>query len=171
MPLAITEVALFPARFVEVMNTSEAAVDLTAFMLRVAPLSPTTALPGPDEGSALPWPQTMLAAGQRLAVPVAAGAPGLPADDGEREGVVTLFAGAAVVDRVDFMRWPTDAVLARQPDGAATLRFCTGPTPGAATTPARPCPPAPSPTASIIYTRPATSTPWPPATPNWRAVR
>ena len=56
-PLAITEVALFPARFVEVKNTSASNVALGDFTLRVAAFSPAQALPGPTQGSPLSWPQ------------------------------------------------------------------------------------------------------------------
>ncbi|HXI56160.1 MAG TPA: PEP/pyruvate-binding domain-containing protein [Polyangia bacterium] len=125
-PLALTELALFPARFIAVRNTSHADLDLTAFLLRVAPLAPGAPLPGPTDGGALAWPKSTLAAGERLMVPVPADTSGLPATDGEREGVVTLFDGDKVVDRVDFMRWPTGAVLARDPDNSEHLQFCSG---------------------------------------------
>jgi hypothetical protein len=43
------------------------------------------------------------------------------------EGVVSLFnAEGELLDRVDFMHWPDDAVLARQGDGAATWHLCYG---------------------------------------------
>ncbi|HET6283507.1 MAG TPA: lamin tail domain-containing protein, partial [Polyangia bacterium] len=132
-PLAITEVALFPARFVEVKNTSASAVTLADFTLRVAAFSPAQAIPGPGQGSPLSWPQAVVGPGARVVVAVPPDAAGLPDAAGEREGAVTLFAGdGAVVDRADFMRWPTDAVLSRAPDGGSRLQFCANPTPGTA---------------------------------------
>ena len=48
-----------------------------------------------------------------------------------QEGVLTLFdAQGAVEDRVDFMRWPEGAVLART-ETHHTFSYCRDPSPGA----------------------------------------
>jgi len=116
---------------VEVRNTSTETLDLTPFALRVAPLSPNTPLPDAAAGSALPWPATSLAPGQRLMVPVAAGRPRLARRRRRARGRRHAVPCADAVDRLDFLRWPTDAVLARVPDGASRFRFCTSGSPGA----------------------------------------
>src|SRR6185503_9532524 len=74
-PLAVTEVALFPARFVEVQNTSTAAVDLNDVVLFLQPLAPGDPLPdwfGATTLRAIPWPAgtATLGAGARVMVPV-----------------------------------------------------------------------------------------------------
>src|SRR4029079_9600688 len=65
----------------------------------------------------------------------------------EREGLLALFAAAdgAVVDRVDFMRWPDGAALvgAAWPSGKLADRrftYCADATPGAATPACTPVP-------------------------------
>jgi hypothetical protein len=141
-PLAISEVALFPARFVEVVNHTAEPVDLSAFELRLAPLGPGDPLPGGAAGTALSWPQPSLGPGAWLAVPVPEPAEAPLGARAEREGVVTLFrvsdaaAGPTAVDFVDFMRWPDGAALVRDRGRTALLarayRYCANPTPGAA---------------------------------------
>jgi hypothetical protein len=129
-PLAVTRLALFPARFVELRNTSASAINLTDYVARLQPLSPGDPLAGPDVGAALAWPATTLSAGERIVVPIDAAAQGLLEAGNEREGLLTLFRSAdgEVIDRVDFMQWPDDAVLMRDTDGsgrlAPTFTFC-----------------------------------------------
>jgi hypothetical protein len=141
--LLISEVALFPARFVEVLNTSTRAVALSEIELRLAPLGPGDPLPTREQARLLAWPAgtPTLGPGQALAVPVGAAAQAPLDAGGEREGMVTLYrvpaSGAeTVVDRVDFMRWPDNAVLLRDRRGQTSLgprfRYCLGATPGQA---------------------------------------
>ncbi len=130
-PLAITRIALFPARFVELKNTSTSSIDLTGYAARLQPFGPGDPLPGADSGSALAWPATTLAAGARIVVPIDAGAQE-PLDEAgtEREGLFTLFRNAdhVAVDSVDFMQWPDNAVLIRDVDTSGrlspTFTFC-----------------------------------------------
>jgi hypothetical protein len=130
-PLAITELALRPATFVEVQNTSAQAVSLADYTLRLAAVSPDAPYPLPSQGNTLLWPATTLAPGERLVVPISAvDTQELEANDGF-EGIALLSGpGATQVDRVEFNEWPTGAVLARVPDAGATLRFCAAATPG-----------------------------------------
>ncbi len=133
-PIALTELALRPAQFVEIRNTSNDTLDLTNYELRLAPSAAGKPWPTRAEGTAISWPQAALAAGARLVVPVAGGELGAIATDPRFEGVATLWevASGAAVDRVDFDQWPDQAVLARDDTPAAFFRYCAQATPGAA---------------------------------------
>jgi len=127
-PLAITEVALFPARFVEVQNTSTATVELNDVGLFLQPLTPGDPLPdgfGVTVLPSLPWPGTAtnLAPGARVLVPVASAQEADIAANPEREGILTLQrkSDRAVLDRVPFMRWPDGAALVRDVDASGRL--------------------------------------------------
>jgi hypothetical protein len=139
-PLALTELALKPASFVEVLNTSDAPVDLTQYLLTVSPHGPGLPWPLANVGVPLYWQATALAPGERALVAVDSSATTDLVLDPEFEGVVTLWhvADGAVVDRVDFMAWPEGAVLARFPEPAGAMRFCAVVTPGAANTTCEP---------------------------------
>ena len=125
-----------PARFIEVANGGTATVTLADFVLRLAPLHPGDAPPAADGGAALAWPVATLAPGARVAVPVPAAAAAPLEADPEREGVVALFRSAdgTLLDRVDFMRLPEGAALARAATtpgrlSAARWQLCTNATP------------------------------------------
>jgi hypothetical protein len=137
-PLAITEVALRPARFVEVMNTSDAPVPLADFSLRVAATGPGAPWPLATDGVGLAWPRATLGPHELVAVPVAEGDVAVLAAGGDYEGVVTLFGAPdqIVRDRVEFERPPTGGALARFPNGdgggpGAVFAACANATPGA----------------------------------------
>jgi hypothetical protein len=135
-PLALTELALRPARFIEVANTSAAAVDLTGWTLRLAPSGPGASPPGPTDGKAVAWPAgtATLAPGARVAVPISDTDVAAISAIQEFEGVATLFdAQGHAGDRVDFMRLPAGTALARFPEGAGigtAFATCTEATPG-----------------------------------------
>lgn len=129
-PLVMSELALKPARFIEVLNGSESQVDLSGYALRIGPTAPGLAWPGPNDGVALAFDVSTLAAGSRTVVEVPAAAVESIASDPAFEGVVTLFGPEGVVDRVDFMHWPEGAALARSLEGQRPLRFCGALTPG-----------------------------------------
>ncbi|MBN2192979.1 MAG: lamin tail domain-containing protein [Polyangiaceae bacterium] len=131
-PVELTELALRPADFVEVRNTTDAAVDLTGLALRIAPSAVGFPWPTSSEGAVIAWPATTLAPGARLVVPISAPDLGTIPDDPRFEGVVTVWdtAADAVVDRVDFDQWPGSAVLARDGSPAAFFRYCAEATPG-----------------------------------------
>ncbi len=144
-PLAIVEVALRPAAFVEIENTGAAAIPMDEIMIRLATHGPGLPWPEPLAGMALAAaagaPST-LAPGARAIFTVTAGDTAALESDPAFEGVLTLSRPAAggdvgaprvVVDRVDFMRWPDGAVLAR--DAATAWRFCRNATPGQPNTP------------------------------------
>jgi hypothetical protein len=126
-PLVITELALRPAGFVELLNSGAQPLDLTKYSLRLAGLAPDQKWPTASVGVALPWPSTELAAGARIVVPVAADDVAALDASAEFEGAVSVFDGAgAALERVEFMRWPTGAVLSRFPETSLKLEFCTG---------------------------------------------
>lgn len=101
--------------------------------MRIAPHGPNAPWPTAVDGVGFPLTGT-LAPFARVTVSVAptdTAALALPAF----EGVVTLFdAGGVVVDRADFMRWPSGAALARDETPAGTWRFVTATTEGAPNT-------------------------------------
>lgn len=132
-PLALSELALRPAGFVEIVSTVGAAVDLAGYELRLAPSAVGQPWPLPADGTALAWPAATLAPGERLVVPVTTDNLGPIVADPRFEGVVTLWdtATGTPVDRVDFDQWPEGAALARDDSPAAFFRFCAAATPGA----------------------------------------
>ncbi|WP_434044311.1 MULTISPECIES: PEP/pyruvate-binding domain-containing protein [Sorangium] len=135
-PLVISELALRPAGFVEVLNASDQAVKLDGFALRLSATSPGDALPDEGTGVLLAWPEpsTALGPGERVSVPVSAGDTVDLEASPDFEGVATLWQAGqpAPSDRVDFVAWPEGASLARVPDAAGAPRFCEAPSPDAA---------------------------------------
>jgi hypothetical protein len=136
--LALNELALRPGAagqaFVELANLGGTPIALDDAMLRLSPHAPSLPWPGTATGIeiALPAGQT-LASGQLLRVPISGSALLQLEADPAFEGVLTVFdrvAGTAL-DRVDFMRWPVGAALARDAADPALIRFCTNITPGA----------------------------------------
>lgn len=132
-PLVLTELALRPAEFVEVLNVSVEAVPLDGLVLALAPHAPGLPWPTLSEGVRLPLASGSLAPGERVSVALT------PADldaieaGGRFEGVASLFdAGGGLIDRVDFMDWPAGAALTRLPDATGRHRFCATLTPGTA---------------------------------------
>jgi hypothetical protein len=144
-PLAISEAALRPARFVEIANRGAAAAPLADVTLRLAATAPGLLWPGPADGvelagGAVPWPEAAaggaLAPGQHLAVPVGEAAVAAVAAAGY-EGVLTLFRRSTgeALQRLDFTRLPDAAALAApaargdgKPPGG--YRLCRQATPG-----------------------------------------
>ncbi len=123
-PLSLSELALRPAAFVEVRNTGSGDLSLNGYVVRVAPHGPNLPWPGASDGAALPLSGT-LAAGERASVQVEEAAL-MALSPTLFEGVVSLFAAdGTLVDRVDFMHWPTGAVLARAESAAGTWGFRT----------------------------------------------
>lgn len=131
-PLVMTELALWPPAFVEVLNASDAPVSLAEFELRLAPHAPGRPWPGRADGAPLAWPSAQLQPGQRIAVPVAPADVEAIAADPAFEGVLSLWAAERMhpVERVDFMRWPEGAALTRVPDATGRHRFCASLTRG-----------------------------------------
>jgi Pyruvate phosphate dikinase, AMP/ATP-binding domain/Lamin Tail Domain len=137
-PLLIVEAGLRPAAFIEILNTSIADVDLTAFTIRLAPTGPGRPWPTPDQGVAL----SMHRADASVRNTIAPGEIALvhlkPTDtdaialDPAFEGVATIFDATGIaVDRLDFMRWPENTILAR-PAANAPFAYCRNATPGLA---------------------------------------
>lgn len=131
-PLVVSELALRPASFVEVLNASGAPVDLGTYALTLAPSGPGLAWPERTEGRALAWPQATLPPGERARVEVSESDVAAIAATGEFEGVLSLWRAGEEepVERVDFLRWPDGAALARLPDDSGRFVFCREPSPG-----------------------------------------
>ncbi|HET6334222.1 MAG TPA: lamin tail domain-containing protein [Polyangiales bacterium] len=133
-PLVLSELALHPARFIEVLNIGSDPVELEGYSLRLHTTGPGMPWPTATEGDELRWPEpNTLAPGERVVVMVPEAATSSIEVDPAFEGVATLFAAdGSVVDRVDFMRWPEGAVLSRWPESSQKLRFCSTASEGAA---------------------------------------
>ncbi len=128
-PLAITELALRPARFIELTNTSSQSIALDGYSVQLAPLPPGAAFPAFDAGTALEWPQATLEAGASLTIALTEADVDAISSDPNFEGVASVFAGEQALDRLEFSSWPEDAVLER-PLSAAPARFCRNASPG-----------------------------------------
>lgn len=130
-PLAITELALRPADFVELENTSGSTLELSDFALRVATNTVGVPFPGPDDGVAVALPDRRLRAGERVAVTLDRASVASLEPKVFEDGVVSVFErGGAFVDRLDFSSYPENVVLARA-EPATTYHFCKNATPGA----------------------------------------
>jgi hypothetical protein len=132
-PLVLSELALRPAAFVEVLNAGDNEVTLADYSLRLAPMGAGDGWPGPSLGLEVAWPAgvTSLAPGERVTVPVSDADTSQLAAVAEFEGVATLFEIGVDTpsDRLDFMAWPEGASLARVPDAGGPARFCETPSP------------------------------------------
>ncbi|MDD9969059.1 MAG: lamin tail domain-containing protein, partial [Myxococcales bacterium] len=127
--LAMTELALRPAAFIEIYNRSDTAQALADFILALGPHRPGTPLPGPLEGETVPLPAQVLQPGARVQVALDDTHTESLERDPAFEGVASLFGpDGAIVERVDFMRWPVGAALVRPPN-VAHHRFCQAATP------------------------------------------
>ncbi len=130
-PLVITEVALRPAAFVEIVNTSDELEQLDNYVLRLSPHGPGLAWPAQLDGESIPLPEITLEPNGRVSVAVNTDITSELETDPNFEGVLTLFdtRTQGAVERVDFMHWPENAALARIPEQTGSFRFCTNTTP------------------------------------------
>lgn len=141
-PLVINELALRPARFIELVNSGPTTVRLADYSLRIAAHAPGTPWPGSGDGTALSLPDISLPVGEMVAVAVTESQVADVAARAGFEGVVTVFSNApgsqgTSVDRVDFIQWPaptqtTSAILARQPTLTGPFTYCANASPGEA---------------------------------------
>ena len=130
-PLTINELALRPAAFVELVNTTDRELVLSDYSLRIAAIAPHQSAPLSAEGSALLLPSTTVAPHGRAIVPVRPEDLRELAASPDFEGWATLYDPQQVaIDRVPFMSWPEGAVLARMPDQSGRMRFCASGSPG-----------------------------------------
>ncbi|MBN1607193.1 MAG: lamin tail domain-containing protein [Polyangiaceae bacterium] len=132
-PLVITEAALRPAQFVEVMNDSAKSINLDEYSLRLAAHGPGVPWPAVDAGTLLAWPKHSLGPQEYLSIPVAEADVAHVAQTSGFEGVLTVWrdADGIVVDRVDFNAWPDRAVLAKDSEPEGHYHLCRKATPGA----------------------------------------
>jgi len=135
-PLSINELALKPATFIELVNTTDASVSMADFALTIAPNKPGEPWPAINAGVRVSLGDAVLGAGEHLAVAIDDTLLAALIADPLFEGVVTVFrvSDGSVIDRVDFMSWPDNAVLARQPDAVGHHAFCASTTPNASNT-------------------------------------
>jgi hypothetical protein len=132
-PVAISEVAARPARFVEIVNATDQPVALAGYALRIAPQAPGEPWPGAQAGAALAFPRATLAPHEAMAVPLTEADVAALAATPDFEGAVTLFDGSgAVVDRVELARPPVGGAVTRFPAPGVTFASCANATPNAA---------------------------------------
>jgi hypothetical protein len=131
-PLALTELALRPAGFIEVLNTSATALNLSNYQLTIAPHTVGVPWPLATDGTVLAWPVATLESGQRVAVPVTDSDLAAIAASPSFEGVASLWSvlDGSHVDRQDFSFFPVNSSLTRFPDPDGAFRFCAARTPG-----------------------------------------
>jgi hypothetical protein len=130
-PLAITELALRPADFVELENTSGSTVRLSDFAVRIATNRVGVPFPTSEAGVPVALPDVRLRAGERIAVPLDRSALAPLEPRLYEDAVVSVFeADGGFVDRLDFSSYPDGVVLARA-DPATSFHFCKNATPGA----------------------------------------
>jgi hypothetical protein len=134
--LAVSELGLRPAAgasaFIELTNFSAASLPLASLSLRISTHAPSLPWPSAAQGTAVTLPAGSVAPGAFVVVEVPPTALDALAQDPAFEGVVTLFDGVTALDRVDFMRWPAAATLARSAAAPGTFRLCRNETRGAA---------------------------------------
>jgi hypothetical protein len=143
-PLALTELALRPAGFIEILNTSPVTLDLTNYRLTVAAHVVGIPWPTATDGTTVAWPVAMLEGGQRIVVPVVEADLATIAATPSFEGVVSIWAvSGSNVDRQDFSFFPENSSLTRFPEPDGTFRFCAARTPGLPNTDCQPLPSRP----------------------------
>jgi hypothetical protein len=131
-PLAISELALLPANFIELVNTTGDRVSLSGYRFELAAISPGKPFPALGEGEPIDLGTAELRPGEHLALPVSTEQSRVLDDSPEFEGVATLFdAEGEVIDRIDFMRFPSGSSLARPEGRAGGPFFCEELTPNA----------------------------------------
>ncbi|HET9957974.1 MAG TPA: PEP/pyruvate-binding domain-containing protein [Polyangiaceae bacterium] len=142
-PLVITRLALRPAEFVEVTNTSTEPVVLADYQLRLAPHAPGLVLPDALAGTSVAWPKQVLEAGQSITVPVTDEDVASIQASAHFQGLASLFStqsAGALVDRLEFSDWPEGAKLERDAGERQAPRFCEASTAEAGAEPCRPLP-------------------------------
>jgi len=132
-PLALSELALRPAEFIEVRNTSSALLDLSGYTLHLGPITPAQTLPASTASTHSLSGQ--LAPGSFTTIALSAADTAAIEANGEFEGVARLFApDGSPVDTLTFMRWPEGSTLARPPEVPSQTHFCQSSTRGAENT-------------------------------------
>jgi hypothetical protein len=139
-PLTFSEIALNPARFVEVLNVSNRPVSLDEYEVRLSSHAAGEPWPNAQAGTALPWgTDDVLLPGERALLPVTESDVTAIAQDEHYAGVASLFhvssdnTAATVVERVELEDFAEGGSLAREGDNGL-LRYCARSTPGTANT-------------------------------------
>jgi Pyruvate phosphate dikinase, AMP/ATP-binding domain/Lamin Tail Domain len=132
--LAINELAIRPARFIEVKNFSTASVDLSHFSLALGAMSANSPLPSWNTSQRIALPPLTLAPGDVATVDLSAAQTQAVDLQAFNEGAVVLFDNRtrAMQDHVDFMHWPEEATLTRATAAPYAFRFCHNATPNLA---------------------------------------
>lgn len=124
----------------ELLNTGSRAVDLQSLSVRLASLHPGDPWPTLQQGTEWPLPAQELQRGAHLVITVSPvglrdlrAAPAL-------DWVLSLYerSSGRVLDRFSLLSWPSQGVLAREPEGHGSPRFCLNPSLGEANPPCDP---------------------------------
>lgn len=124
--LAINELSIAPAEFIELKNFSESEIHLADFRLILSNYPPTSGLPPFDHPSAIDLPDIQLTAGELWSQAVTNEHMEQIYVQEYGEGVAVLYhrESQQVVDVVPFMHWPENAALARINHSPFRFRFC-----------------------------------------------
>lgn len=124
--LGINELAILPARFIEVKNFSDTTIDTADYRLVLAAYPPTAGLPEFSADTAIDLPSLTLAPGDVFAVDLTEAQLTTINQQAFNEGVAVLFdrQTQAPVDVVPFMHWPQNSALTRATSHPFRLRFC-----------------------------------------------
>lgn len=129
--LGINELAILPARFIEVKNFSATTVNTADYRLILAAYPPTSGLPAFNADNAMDLPSLSLAPGDVFALDLTEAQVAAINQQAFNEGVAVLFDRQTQepVDTVPFMHWPQNRALTRASTYPFRLRFCDNETP------------------------------------------
>ena len=126
--LAINELALLPARFIEVKNYGASPIDLNNYRLVIGAMNANSALPPWSANAAIKLPNITLAANAVASVALTDAHTEALYLQPFNEGAVVLYSAVgnthAVIDQVPFMHWPTNNALARNTQFPFGFQFC-----------------------------------------------
>ena len=141
--LAINELSLFPAGFIEVKNFGSESINLQNFHLFATVYTPNSSIPDFNQANALSLPNVELAPNQLYVLDISTDFIQSINNQEFREGVVSLFYKDDVnnendgndenegelIDFIPFMHWPDNSVLVRSSTSPNRFQFCQNATP------------------------------------------
>lgn len=124
--LGINELALFPARFIEIKNFSAEVLNLENYSLSLTAYTPNSSVPTLNSNNAISLPNVLLGLGDITAVPISEAMLNQIRNQPFNEGAATLFNKVTgdALDFVPFMHWPQNNSLARSTTAPFQFHFC-----------------------------------------------
>ena len=129
--LGLSELAMFPAEYIELENYGDSSVNLADYRLVIRAIGANDGLPDFNGADLIELPNVNLAPGERYAFDINEAMVASIHDQAYKEGQVSLFDNNSgeIADSVSFMHWPQEqAYLSRSLDSAGRFRFCTNAT-------------------------------------------